>query len=123
MNVLQNRTNRAEEILQGKFIKKALEETGKDIQKLQDKQMNSFNSDFWNKRTYTVSDGTLVHKHDKRQRFVDMKTRTNSKGTKSKKKSYAVHNRIIWGQYNNLTRELAYGYTEAVKDELRQLND
>jgi hypothetical protein len=123
MNLLQRRYNRAEEILQGKFIRKKLQETSRDIQQLQDKQMSSFSSDFWNNRQFKVSDGQLVHTHDKRQRFVDMKTRTDKDGNRKRKKSYAVHNRIIWGQYNNLTRELAYGYTEAAKEELRQLEN
>ncbi|WP_298119288.1 hypothetical protein [Flavobacterium sp.] len=123
MNVLEKRQNRSEEILQGKFIRKVLEETSRDIQKAQNQRMSSFRSEFWNNRQYKVSDGQLVHMHDKRQRFVDMRTRADNKGNKNKKKSYVVHNRIIWGQYNNLTRDLAYGYTDAVKDELRKLEE
>ncbi|GAB3708711.1 hypothetical protein GCM10028861_00570 [Flavobacterium koreense] len=123
MNLLERRQNRAEEILQGKFIRKVLEETSRDIQKIQNQRMSSFSSDFWNNRQFKVSDGQLVHTHDKRQRFVDMRTRTDKNGNKYKKKSYAVHNRVIWGQYNNLTRELAYGYTDAVKAELFKLEE
>jgi len=123
MDLLKQRENRAEEILQGKFIRKVLEETSSDIQRLQNKVMSSFSSDFWNTRQFKVSDGQLVHTHDKRQRFVDMRSRIDKKGNKHKKKSYVVHNRIIWGQYNNLTRELAFGYTDAVKSELKQLEN
>lgn len=123
MNVLQNRSNRTEEILQGKFIRRALDETASEIKKLQDNKMSNFKSSFWNDRTFSVSGNTLTHKHDKRQRFVDIRTRTNSNGSKSPKKNYRVHNKIIWGQYNNLTRELAYGYTEAVKQDLLSLSD
>jgi hypothetical protein len=121
MSVLQERNKRAEEILQGKFITRKLEETSKEIDKLQRKGMSDFRSSFWNNRSFSVSNGQLTYKHDKRHRFVDMKNRMRKDGTKNRKKSRAIHNKIIWGQYNYLTRELAYGYTEAVKSEIQNL--
>lgn len=123
MNVLQERQKRAEEILQGKFIARKLEETSKEIDKLQTQGMSDFRSSFWNNRSFSVSDGKLTYKHDKRHRFVDMKTRMRKDGSKNRKKSRAIHNKIIWGQYNYLTRELAYGYTDAIKAELQSLGD
>jgi hypothetical protein len=123
MNVLQERQKRAEEILQGKFITRKLEETSKEIDKLQTQGMSDFRSSFWNNRSFSVSNGKLTYKHDKRHRFVDMKTRMRKDGSKNRKKSRAIHNKIIWGQYNYLTRELAYGYTDAVKSEIQSLGD
>ena len=123
MSLLQNRSNRTEEILQGKFIRKTLDETGKEIERIQRKVTNGFKSDFWNNATFTVTEDSLVHQHDKRQRFLDMRTRATKTGSKKKKKSRVIHNRVIFGQYNMLIRELTFGYTDAVKDELRQLAD
>lgn len=123
MNVLQERQKRAEEILQGKFIQRKLEETSKEIERLQTQEMSDFRSSFWNNRTFNVSNGKLTYKHDKRHRFVDMKTRMRKDGSKNRKKSRSIHNKIIWGQYNYLTRELAYGYTDAVKAEIQTLGD
>lgn len=123
MNVLQERQKRAEEILQGKFITRKLEETSKEIDKLQTQGISDFRSSFWNNRTFSVSNGKLTYKHDKRHRFVDMKTRMRKDGSKNRKKSRAIHNKIIWGQYNYLTRELAYGYTDAVKAEIQSVGD
>ncbi len=123
MNVLQERQKRAEEILQGKFIQRKLEETSKEIDRLQTQEMSDFRSSFWNNRAFSVSNGKLTYKHDKRHRFVDMKTRMRKDGSKNRKKSRAIHNKIIWGQYNYLTRELAYGYTDAVKAEIQSLGD
>ena len=123
MNVLQERQKRAEEILQGKFIQRKLEETSKEIDRLQTQGMSDFRSSFWNNRSFSVSNGKLTYKHDKRHRFVDMKTRMRKDGSKNRKKSRAIHNKIIWGQYNYLTRELAYGYTDAVKAEIQSLGD
>lgn len=121
MNLLQERQKRAEEILQGKFIQRKLEETSKEIDRLQTQEMSDFRSSFWNNRAFNVSNGKLTYKHDKRHRFVDMKTRIRKEGSKNRKKSRAIHNKIIWGQYNYLTRELAYGYTDAVKAEIQSL--
>ena len=123
MNVLQERQKRAEEILQGKFIQRKLEETSKEIGRLQTQEMSDFRSSFWNNRAFNVSNGKLTYKHDKRHRFVDMKTRMRKDGSKNRKKSRSIHNKIIWGQYNYLTRELAYGYTDAVKAEIQSLGD
>lgn len=123
MNVLQERKKRAEEILQGKFIQRKLEETSKEIDRLQTQEMSDFRSSFWNNRSFSVSNGKLTYKHDKRHRFVDMKTRMRKDGSKNRKKSRSIHNKIIWGQYNYLTRELAYGYTDAVKAEIQSLGD
>lgn len=123
MNVLQERQKRAEEILQGKFIQRKLEETSKEIERLQTQEMSDFRSSFWNNRAFSVSNGKLTYKHDKRHRFVDMKTRMRKDGSKNRKKSRSIHNKIIWGQYNYLTRELAYGYTDAVKAEIQTLGD
>ena len=123
MNLLQERQKRAEEILQGKFIQRKLEETSKEIDRLQTQEMSDFRSSFWNNRAFNVSNGKLTYKHDKRHRFVDMKTRMRKDGSKNRKKSRSIHNKIIWGQYNYLTRELAYGYTDAVKAEIQSLGD
>ena len=121
MNVLQERQKRAEEILQGKFIQRKLEETSKEIDRLQTQEMSDFRSSFWNNRSFSVSNGKLTYKHDKRHRFVDMKTRMRKDGSKNRKKSRSIHNKIIWGQYNYLTKELAYGYTDAIKAEIQSL--
>ena len=122
MNVLQERQKRAEEILQGKFIQRKLEETSKEIDRLQTQEMSDFRSSFWNNRTFNVSNGKLTYKHDKRHRFVDMKMRNTKKG-KVRKKSHPIHNRILWGHYNSIIKELHFGFTHAVQEELRKIKD
>lgn len=123
MDVLKNRDNRSDEILQGKFIRSKLQEIAQDINKAQAKSMSSFKSSFWHNRVFTVTDSQMTLQHDNRERFVDMRTRLGRNGTPIKKKNHVVHNKIIWGQYNYLVRELAFGFTEAVKEELRQIKD
>lgn len=123
MGILQDREKRSEEIRQGRFIHSRLEETAKEINKLQQKAMSGFKSEFWNNRTFSVSGGKLVHQHHKAQRFLDMKSHTGKDGNRQRKKSRVVHNKIIWGKYNYLVRELAFGYSEAVKEEFSNMED
>jgi hypothetical protein len=122
MSLLQERTNRTNEVLEGKFIRKSLHETGTDIVKEQAKRMANFKQGFWKNVVFTVTDKQLDFTFDTRHRFADMKTRKSKKG-KNKKKSYPIYNKVIFSKYNYLIRELTFGYTDAVKDELRQLSD
>lgn len=121
MSVLAKRSERINEIVQGKFITNSLKNTAKNIDSLQSKQIGNFKSDFWDKRSFAVNSNVMTYKHLKQHRYLDMRTRTNKDGSKSKKKSRSIHNKIIWGAYSNLTRELAYGFTEAAIDEIRNL--
>lgn len=120
-NLFENRTNPENLILEKKFIRQKLEETSQEIQRVQDSRMASFNSDFWNNRKFSVTDNQLDFEHLKVHRFVDMRRRTLKDGTKINKKSYPIHNRVVMGQYSQLTRELAYGFTEEIKNQLRQM--
>lgn len=113
-----------DEILKGRFIKRVFQEAGADIISAQTKYMNSrgFESPEWKNRNFNTSDSALTIQHLGRHRFVDMRTR-NSKSGKKKKKSHPVHNRIIFGHYNFIVRELSYGFTQSVVEELKQLED
>lgn len=122
MALLQDRTNQ-DDILKGRFIRKVLKSTGDDIKKAQDSYFSSrgFNmSNGWNDRAFAVTDNTLDYTHLLKHRFVDMKTRT-VKGEKKRKKSHQIHNKIFWGNYNNIIRELSFGFSEEIKDELRKM--
>ena len=124
MNLLANRkASNDDEALKGKFVRRALTETSRSIAKEVQQQTSGFRSGGWNARTFTVSDNVLDYKLPKQLRFLDMRTRQRQDGSKTRKKSYIVHNRIIFGKYSQLIRELSYGFTEAIKNELRQLND
>lgn len=114
----------SDEILKGRFSKRVFTDTAADIDKAQTKYMNSrgFESPEWNDRTFTTSSSALVVQHLGRHRFVDMKTR-NTKAGKKRKKNHAIHNKIMFGHYNNIIRELKYGYTDAVVEEMKKLED
>lgn len=120
-NLLQNRKSSDNTILERKFIRMKLQETANDIRTAQNKKMSSFSSSFWNDRSFSVSDNEMQYEHLKVHRFIDMRTRTKKDGSKVKKKSYAIHNRIVMGQYSQLNKELAYGFTEEIKNQLRNI--
>lgn len=114
-----------DEILQGRFVKRVLQEQSKEINLAQVKYISGhkFGSPHWlAARGFTANESALEYAHRLTHRFVDMKTRQTDKG-KKKKKAHPVHNKIIWGHYNNIVRELSYGYTEAVKEELKGLEE
>ena len=71
MNVLQERQKRAEEILQGKFIQRKLEETSKEIDRLQTQEMSDFRSSFWSNRAFNVSNGNIENKCIKLFTIID----------------------------------------------------
>lgn len=111
------------EVLEGRFIRRVLTAQAHDIDIAQVKYMSGHgftNPDWLTGRDFNTSENALDYSQKLKHRFVDMKTRESRKG-KQRKKAHPIHNRIIWGHYNNIVRELAYGFTEAVKEELRTL--
>ena len=125
MNNLQKRTDTANAILENRFMRRVLQDTGKDIDQAQTKYMTSrgFDQDKWySGRSFNTTDNSLDMEVLKVHRFVDMKSRVTKAGKKNKK-SHPVYNRIVWGHYNNIIKEMHFGFTEAVKQELRQLGN
>jgi hypothetical protein len=112
-----------DDVLKGKFIKRVFEDSIKDIDKAQVAYMgahNFVNENWYSGRSFIASDTALDYTQMLRHRFVDMKTRNSKKG-KLRKKAHPIHNKIIYGHYNNIIKELAYGFTEAAKEGIRQL--
>lgn len=124
-NLLEKRQKTQSEILENKFIRRVFTDTAKDIDTAQRQYMSSrgFQHNEWfDKRGFNVQDNNLEISVMKAHRFADMKTIATKKGT-HRKKAHPLYNKIIWGHYNNIVREMAYGYTEAVKAELMSLED
>jgi hypothetical protein len=125
MSLLTNRTFTSDDIIKNRFIRKVFGETAKDIDSAQKKIMSARGfekSEWFSGREFSVTDNSMDMKVLLKHRFVDMKTRNSASG-KHSKKSHPVYNKIIWGNYNNVVREMAFGFTEAIKEELRNIND
>lgn len=125
MSLIETRERFSDPIQEGRFIRKVSQDMSNDIDQAQKAYMSSrgFESENWySGRGFVASDTGMEMYHLKKHRFVDMKTRTSKKGT-NRKKAHPVHNRIIWGHYNNLIKELHFGFTHAVQEEMRKLAD
>ena len=125
MTPIQSRENLSDQILERRFIRRVLQDTSKDIDHAQRAYISGrgFENNDWNsKRGFTVTQNEMGYTHLKKHRFVDMKTRTSKNG-KVRKKSHPIHNKIIWGHYNNVIKELHFGFTNAIKEELRNLEE
>lgn len=123
MSLLDSRQDTSDAILQGRFIRSVSQDTTRDIDQAQRKYMSSRGfegNDWFSGRSFVATDTGFEYTHLKKHRFVDMKTR-NTKNGKVRKKPHPIHNRIIWGHYNNMIKEMHFGFTEAVKQQLRTL--
>jgi len=120
MSLLNNRqSSDRNEILEKRFIGVILREESAELNQKQLKLMSSrgfTNPAFFNNRGFNVmDDNKLEYTHPTVLRFIDMKTRATKDGQRSKKKSYAVHNKPIYGMVNNILRRLSFEYTDGMK--------
>lgn len=122
MSLLTERKQVSEAVLEGRFIKSVLQNEAKAIEDDIQQRISGFSSPFWAMRNFSVSDSTMTYKHSAKVRFVDMKTRQSKKGI-NRKKRHKVHNTPIYGHLNNIIRQLHFGFTEAIKDELYHLEN
>lgn len=109
-----------EELLQQRFIARILQEEGQNISKAQVDIMSSSgftNQDWFSKRSFDVNNNVLRYEHLKKHRFVDMSSRKTRNG-RITKKSYPVHNRILFGHANNIVFRLSVEYTRRMKEML-----
>ena len=117
MDLLNDRKNDELPIFRA-FVERVLKKRAGEIDADITKGMAGFSSDFWKDKNFTTSDVSLVYSHLPVHRFVDMKVRKVG-GKRKPKKNHEIHNRIIMGQFAGIQGELTYGFTEQVKEEIR----
>ncbi len=122
MPLLSNRSVRSKEFAEGKFIARVLREEGQHIKEAQEKKMIGFSGDTFGGRSFTVHGTELDYQHKAVHRLIDIRTRKQADGSKKKKKSHAIHNRPIYGIFNNIIRRISFGFTESVRQELMKLD-
>jgi len=122
MSLRTDRQKTKDAVIQGRFIEMVLGKSSTELDGDIKKRMSGFSSAFWSQRNFSVQNNTLVYTQKKVHRFVDMKTRVKN-GSINKKKNHPIHNKPIFGHLNNIIRELSFGFTDAVKGELSQLDN
>lgn len=126
MNRLEKRNKSNENLLlEKRFTRTVLNEEGADMRKDVQKKMSG--ASFQSRELFTdlkidVTDTVLSYDHLARHRFIDMKRRRTRSGIINKK-NYPIHNRILYGYANNIVRRLSFGFTDAVKDQMRKTMD
>lgn len=116
MAILDNLSNRNKTILERRYIDQVLEEEGKNILSEQSRldRKYSFSNRLSSRRNTRVSGGKLVIEHSIIQRFVDM----NKINGAPKKRKTPIHNRVIFGHFNNILGKLRFGFTKAIQEQL-----
>ena len=104
-------------ILEQRFIQQVLQESAGEMNDDMLKVM--LNKGFTDaallgNRSFNVNNNILSYTHLKRHRFIDMSTR-KTKNTVVKKVSHPIHNRILYGNANNIVRKLSFAFTEKTK--------
>lgn len=111
------------------FIKRVLQEEGREIDKLQvsaiDKYLHFRTGRLRDDRKQMVEqqsgmDGKLTLLHPIRERFLDIKPKNiSSRKNRKRRKAYPIHNRIIFGRLNKIAYKLNYHLTKEVADEIK----
>ncbi|MBO6184201.1 MAG: hypothetical protein J6O88_05825 [Chryseobacterium sp.] len=119
MDLIAERDN--DKIIFSAFVKRTLKKRADIISKDQDKNMPDFSDKSYSKRSFEVSEDSLIYKHKGLLRFMDMKRLTypRSKIKYNRKKVYPVHNIIIMKQYDATMRELTYGLSDSIIAEIK----
>lgn len=119
MDLIGDRSN--EKIIFRAFVRRTLEKRSKLISEAQDKNMPNFTDKSHARRSFEVSDETLVYNHKRLLRFLDMRRLTFPKSTTKykRKRIFAVHNTIIMKQYDSTMRELTYGLSDSIVAEIK----
>jgi len=66
----------------------------------------------------SVTGNTLTITHPIYKRFLDMKAK--QRDGKPRKRKYPIHNRIVFGHYNEIAYQLMYGFTDEVAEKIKQ---
>lgn len=125
MSILDRRQENADLVLKGRFIRKVLDEQSQSIDKAQTNIMNKggFSTpELFSRRSFQTEDEQMTMKVLTVHRFIDMKSRKTETGV-IRKKSHPIYNRIIFGHIPNIVRQLSYGYTDAIIEEMKKLED
>lgn len=125
MNILEKRRDNADLVLKGRFIRTVLQDQSKSIKEAQTKKMSEqgFQTpEFFSRRRFEVNEDQLEMTVLTLHRFVDIKTRRTKTGI-IKKKNHPIYNRIIFGHIPNIVRQISFGYSDAVIEEMKKLEN
>ena len=119
MDAIQTLKSRdSNKLIERAFIKNILQEEVESLMKAQDRVFadavdNRKIELARNNRSFNITDNTIVHKHNIQQRFIDMQ-RTQY----GKQKALPVHNKILFGHFNEIIYRVSTNLTQAVRAQI-----
>lgn len=106
------KNNNPQNFIARKYIDQVLDDAGQHLFQEQDRIAAESNRDvdaILATRSYSVTPGTLSLTHSIQERFADMRPRYKNY------KQVPLHNTKIWGEFNRIAGQVAYGFTENIK--------
>ncbi len=104
-------------IIEQKYIERVLREESTNIMEAQDRLISRHRLTRKipeiTRRRFTVSANRAEFVHPLRQRFIDMRRSRGIKG-----RSIPIHNKIIYGHFNDVIGRIAYGFTQDIVNEI-----
>jgi len=121
MDITKNNRPKLGGLLEKRYTQKVLQEEGQSIDTAMLKEMTSFSGPTQSGRSFHVVNTTLLYRHKPRHRFIDMHKRQTKAGV-IRKKSYPIHNRILYGHISNIITRLKWGFTDDVVQEMKKMD-
>ncbi|UOB16571.1 hypothetical protein [Abyssalbus ytuae] len=117
IETLKSRNNL--KVLEQKYIERVLKDESTEINRAQERLISRFNVKKYvpeiTQRKFRVVGTRLESTHPIRERFIDMR-RTSG----VRQRPIPLHNKVIYGHFNNIINKLAYGLTEEIKQTIGQ---
>ena len=120
MDLVGQRKENGEKLILAAFQRRMLQKHADKINEKQNAKMPKFSDSSNASRTFTVDDDTMIYQHKGLLRMVEMKRLTKPRKTEKykRKKTYDIHNRIIMGHFGQLGRDLTFGLSDSIRDEI-----
>lgn len=120
MDLIGQRQAKGEKLILAAFQRRMLQKHADKINEKQNSRMPSFSDSSNANRTFTVNDDSMIYQHKGLLRMVEIKRLTKPNRTEkyTRKKTYDIHNRIIMGHFGQLGRDLTFGFSDSIRDEI-----
>ena len=121
MNVLAERSEK-EKLILSAFQKRILKQHAERMQRTQDANVPRFRNQSLDFRNIITDDSSLIFRHKGVMRMIDMKRLTKPRKTEKykRKKTYNMYNRVVMGHYSGIFKDLTFGLTESVRQQIVQ---
>lgn len=119
MDVVAERAEK-EKLIVAAFQKRVLRQHADKMQKTQNANVPKFSDTSLDFRNIVTNEDSLIYRHKGIMRMVDMKRLTKPLKTDKykRKKTYNMHNRIVMGHYSGLSKDLTFGLSDAVRQDI-----